>query len=237
MFEMIEDPRVKRNQDFHDACRNGDKDKAIRLLEEDPNDHYLIDITRSDFPAVLYAAHNQHWELCKELIERGVDINVKNKHGWSPLHVFASHGHEELIRMSIEIGAAYVNRKDSAGKSALYEAVTAEREGAVDVLISLGAEVNALTKSKDSPLHMAARKGNLSLVRKLAALGGHAHGENDMGETPISLCGDGDMRSELERAALSQTVKEAEATRAAEAAANGEAPPTVDKPKRRILKA
>lgn len=238
MFEFNADPQFVRNQQFHDACRVGDTATAVRLLEENPTDSHLIDVTRSDKPAILEASYGQHWELCAELIKRGVDLNVKNLHGYSPLHVYAEHGQDDLIRLAAE-HAAYINRKDNKGQSPLYFACKADKEGTCDTILSLGGEVNALTKELDSPMHWAARNGNTSLAAKLIARGAHAHGENDMGETPISLAKTDDMRAELERASLMRTVEDAEATRQAEAAADPASAdqPAEAKPKRRILKA
>lgn len=245
MFEIGEDIQRIRNDEFHRACLAGDKDKALRILDENPDDPHLIDVTRSDMPAILVASHAQAWTLCVELIQRGVDLNVKNRQGYSPLHVYAQHGHEELIRLAIE-NAAFIHRKDSKGQSALYYAAKADKEAACELLLSLGAEANTLTLEKDSPIHWASRNGNSSLAKKLIVAGSHAHGENDHGETPVTLAKSDDMRAELEKADLQRVVAEAEAARKAEAdaakAANPDAPtdaPATEeaKPKRRILKA
>lgn len=234
MFEFNADPQFIRNQQFHDACRLGDKDAAVRLLEENPTDSHLIDITRSDMPAILLAAYGEFWELCSELIKRGVDLNVKNRQGYSPIHVFAEKGPTDLIELAVT-NAAYVNRRDSKGQTPLYLAAKANREEAVDKLISLGGEVNALTNERDSPMHWAARNGNADLARKLISFGGHVHGANDMEESPITLATSDDMRAELERSALARTVTEAEEARASEPGAEPIAEEA--KPKRRILKA
>jgi ankyrin repeat protein len=235
-FEFNADPQFKRNQDFHDACRTGDKDKALRLLDENPDDKHLIDVTRSDMPAILMASDGQHWDLCKELIERGVELNVKNRGGFSPIHIYAIHGHEELLRLAVE-NACYVNRKDNNGMSPLHFAAKHDQEAACEVLLSLGAEVNSLTKNNDSAMHWASRNGNQSLARKLVERGGYAHGENDMAETPITLAKTDDMRAELERADLQRAIAEAEAKRKAEEEANPEAAPAPAPAKRRIAKA
>ena len=237
MFEFNADPQFIRNDQFHRACLTGDKAVALRLLDENPSDTHLIDVTRSDMPAILVASYGQYWPLCKELIERGADLNVKNRQGYAPIHVYAEFGQDELIKLAVE-NAAYVNRRDSKGQTPLYFACKNDHESASDVLISLGGEVNALTDERDSPMHWAARNGNVTLARKLIEKGAHAHGENDMGETPISLAKTDDMRSELERASLLRTVAEAEASRAPDAGTDPEAIATEEaKPKRRILKA
>ena len=248
MFSLDADPQFKRNQEFHDACRLGDKAKAIRLLDENPDDHYLIDVTRSDFPAILQAAHGQFWDLCIELINRGVDLNVKNRHGYSPLHVFAQHGHEELITLALD-AAAFVHRKDAQGRSALYFAAQADKLEACKLLMSHNADPNSITVDCDSPMHCASRNGNTALAKLLIEAGGYAHCENDLGETPITLAKTDEMRAELEAIELQRVMREADTNRLKEAQAQAvAADPNVDlstvklaveeaKPKRRILKA
>lgn len=235
-FSPAADPQFVRNQHFHDACRTGDAQTALRLLDENPDDHHLIDVTRSDFPAILMAADGQHWDLSAELIRRGVELNVKNRQGYSPIHVFAKHGKDDLVALAIE-NAALVNRRDARGRSPMYFAAEAGQESTCSVLFSLGGEVNTLTYEKDSPMHCAARLGNASLARLLLEKGAHVHGENDLGETPILLATDPSLRAELERSALVRTVKDVEEVRAADKAASGELLAEEPKPKRRILKA
>lgn len=238
IFEMQVDPKITRNQAFHDACRTGDAEKALRLLDDcaDEDFGHMIDVTRSDMPAILLASDGQFWGLCEELIKRGVDLNVKNRGGYSPIHVYAEHGHETLIRLAVE-NSCYVGRKDVRGRSPLHFAAEKDKEDACMLLLSLGAEVNSLTAENDTALHSAARNGNISLARKLIAAGGYVHGENDMGETPITLSTSDEMRSELERADLQRAVAETEAKRAAEAAANPSAEPAPAPARRRIAKA
>ena len=248
MFSFDADPQFKRNQDFHDACRTGDKAKAIRLLEENPDDHHLIDVTRSDFPAILMAAEGQFWDLCIELIERGVDLNVKNRQGYSPLHVFSKQGHEELITLSLD-NAAFVHRKDNKGRSPLYFAAEADKAAACVLLMTHNADPNSTTVDKDSPMHCAARNGNASLAKTFIERGGYAHCENDNGETPITLAKTAEMSAELESAELQRVVREADAARAKELQVQNPVDPNADpatvaapvaeepKPKRRILKA
>lgn len=236
MFQLNTDPQLVRNQQFHDACRVGDAATALKLLDDNPTDTYLIDVTRSDKPAILEASHGQHWDLCAALIERGVDLNVKNLHGYAPLHIYAEHAQDDLIRLAVK-NSAYIGRKDRKGQSALYFACRADHEGTVDTILSLGGEVNSLTSARDSPLHWAARNGNTPLAAKLVALGAHAHGENDMGETPISLAKTDDLRAELERSSLMRAVTDAESTRKSQQDADPAAEAEAPKPKRRILKA
>lgn len=262
MFSIDADPQFVRNQNFHDACRTGDTAQAISLLEANPQDTHLINITRSDFPAVLMAADGQHWDLCAELIRRGVELNVKNRHGYSPLHAFAKHGQSELIQMAVAEGAAYINRKDMHGRTPLHVGAALGQFQTCEKIIELGGEVNALSADKDSALHLALRQEpgattdadspktdlderRLAVARLLVQHGSLVYGENDLGQTPISLCSDSDLRAELERHALTLTVDASDKARLAEraaalaaATAAGEPLPVeAPAPKRRILKA
>lgn len=232
------DSATSRNNDFSQACLRGDLDAVKRLVEAGAD----INTVRSDMPSLLLAANGQHWEICKFLIDRQVNLNCENLHGWSPLHIFAQQGHEELCRRACE-EAAYVNRRDRRGQTPLYVAAVANQLETVKLLLSQGADPRNLTRERDTCMHAAARNGNAEMCQALSAAGALAHAENDAGETPITLAATDDLRAVLEAAELSRAATQAaqarEEARAEQAAESGEAstPATTQPGKRRLLKA
>ena len=233
MFETYFDPAAARNSNFHIACQRGDLDAVTRLLDEGAD----VNNTRSDMPALLAAAHGQHWAIVRLLIERDAEVNCKNLHGWSPLHIAAEQGHEEMIRLMVE-NAGFVNRKDSSGESPLYVAAKANKLEACKILLELGADPRIQNKIRDTPMHCASRNGNEALAIALIEKGGFAHAENDAGETPISLS-TGEMSAILEKAELERTSKQSVSE--AQPDADGTTPTvpaeTANPKKRKILKA
>eukprot|EP00951_Prasinocladus_malaysianus_P029263 scaffold269415_cov32-Prasinocladus_malaysianus.AAC.1 len=59
-----------------------------------------------------YATHNL-WDLCYRgdlkaatmALRRGIDVNVRNKIGWTPLHAAASGGQAKVLEFLLENGA------------------------------------------------------------------------------------------------------------------------------------
>ena len=99
------------------------------------------------------------------LLAKGVDVNAKDKIGWTPLHRAAYGGKKDLVELLLAKGAE-VNAKGgdvndkvgNGGIAPLHLAVLIKRKDVVELLLAKGAEVNA----KDgfyhgmTPLQMAA---------------------------------------------------------------------------------
>ncbi len=62
------------------------------------------------------AAAMGHLEVARLLLERGADVNAKNKHGFTPLHFAAGIGHTDVAKLLLEHGAD-VNAKDEHGRT------------------------------------------------------------------------------------------------------------------------
>ena len=56
-----------------------------------------------------------------------------------------------------------------------------------NVLIGAKADINGLTAKKDTPLHIAAKKGNLTAARILISNGADLQQPNAAGKTPLML--------------------------------------------------
>ena len=51
---------------------------------------------------LLWAAKNAHEAVVRLLIERNVNINVKDEYGYTPLTWAAMNGHQAVVRLLIE---------------------------------------------------------------------------------------------------------------------------------------
>ena len=85
------------------------------------------------------AAENGHTGMSKLLIEKGADVNGKNKHGKTPLHYAAGNGNAAVAELLIEKGAD-VNAKDKDGKTPLAIAIKAGHEEVANLLHNHGAK-------------------------------------------------------------------------------------------------
>jgi len=90
---------------------------------------------------LLKAAGRDDISQVRNLLAEGLDVNAKNKSGWSALMVAASRGNMEMLNLLIEKGAA-VDEKNAQGQTPLIFAAHWGHANAVRLLIERGANVN-----------------------------------------------------------------------------------------------
>jgi ankyrin repeat protein len=90
---------------------------------------------------LLKAAGKDDISRVKHLLDQGLDVNAKNKNGWSALMVAASRGKVEMLNLLLEKGAA-VDAKNDQGQTPLIFAAHWGHANVVRRLIEQGANVN-----------------------------------------------------------------------------------------------
>lgn len=167
---------INSQEAFFDSVRDGDIEAVTRYLDEGGN----INVTDDPGCTPLHWAVNEdfkgsHRELVELLIERGADVNARDDLRQTPLHWVSN---KEAADLLIKAGAK-VNAKDSDGVTILYSSVrnaanaSATWEmysGLVKLLIEYGADVNAVTRAGETPLHVVARQYDQEKVAKVCEL-------------------------------------------------------------------
>lgn len=100
----------------------------------------------------------------------GVDVDLRDERGWTPLTISAFDGHEHLAGTLIRHGAK-VRLHDKHGYTAMHWAAFRGHDKVVDLLAGQGADVNAASHSGWTPLMQAATRGHVVVVAKLLARG------------------------------------------------------------------
>ncbi len=114
---------------------------------------------------IFSAAKEGNIEEVRRLVESGVDVNVKDNDGRTPLHFAAGLGYIEVVKYLISKGA-YVNVKENAhGATPLHLAAEFGQIEVVKYLISKGAEVNVKDNYGNTPLDYA-RKTEVEMYLK-----------------------------------------------------------------------
>ncbi len=149
---------------IHDAAKNGDVPAITAALEAG------ADVNESDGWAtpLWYAARRGHEDAAKLLIARGADVNLTTKSSGPPLLGAIERKSGILVNLLLASGA------DPKIKSALYLAAKSGCLECVKALVDLGAEVNALNKDREPPIHAAKLTGLREIADYLATHGAAA---------------------------------------------------------------
>ena len=109
-------------------------------------------------------------DLVRYVMEFGVDVNAVEKYGQTPLH-FACYCHHESI-VELLIREHNVDTKNNGCQRFSDETVP---------LLKNGADVNAINKHKEAPLHLACRSGNVIITELLLKYNAQVDVANEKG--------------------------------------------------------
>lgn len=90
-------------------------------------------------PVIVHSAINDsNIEKLKSLIEGGIDINIKDQNGYSPIHQAVRNNSTKLVEFLLEQKEIDQNIIDSEGNSPLYYSCFNGNIGLTDFLVSKG---------------------------------------------------------------------------------------------------
>jgi ankyrin repeat protein len=125
-------------QDFVEAVKNRDGDKALQLL----NDHPTGLVNRRDgdgnTPLLITVARRDS-EWTAYLLNKGADPNLAGKGGDTPLIVASRIGYDDAVEWLLEMGAR-VDATNRMGETALITAVQQRQATIVKALLAAGAD-------------------------------------------------------------------------------------------------
>ena len=104
-------------------------------------------IKHTSLENIFEAIERGNIEIVKWHLAAGVDVNVKDGIGITPLHDACSEGHKEIVELLISKGAV-LNAKDQDGKTPLDKAEHQERTKIADLLRKHGAKTGEELKAE-----------------------------------------------------------------------------------------
>ena len=122
-------------------------------------------------------------EAARDMVEHGVDVNVKDNDGSTPLIKVVWHGHLDVVKYLVSQGADVNEAKN--GWTPLHRAAARGHLDVVKYLVSQGADVNAKNNDGGTPFFMAAVHGHLDVVKYLVSQGADVNAEDNDGRTPL----------------------------------------------------
>ncbi|KAK2724436.1 hypothetical protein QYM36_001072 [Artemia franciscana] len=133
-----------------------------------------------------YAVMNNNLNMCQLILENNANPNLTEfGYCWTPLHYAAKRGNLEICQLLVSKGAA-INAVGYDGQTALYFAVSKGEISLTKYLLELNANPNLkLRRSRWTPLHYAAMKGDLEISRLLVSNGATIDAFTSDGRTPL----------------------------------------------------
>ena len=124
-----------------------------------------------------------------ELLSRDPKLAQSYSHdGWTPLHLAAFFGQEQIARALLDRGAdIHARSRNAMENTALHAAAAGRKSAVIEVLLAHGADVNARQHGGWTALHAASQNGDVSLVRLLLAHGAEREARAANNQTALDL--------------------------------------------------
>ncbi|MEN8225662.1 MAG: ankyrin repeat domain-containing protein [Bacteroidota bacterium] len=163
------------------ACERGQAGATEKLLALGA-DPYIGD-NENSMPIHL-AAISGNVECIDLLLNHGVDINIQDDNGMTPL-LFAL-SRRNLASLHLIDKGADINLRSNNGWSPIHMAIAARSQDVAIRLLEMGANVNMSLESGATPLHSAVSFGNIGVVKTLIERGAKIDAVTDHGEQALS---------------------------------------------------
>ena len=123
------------------------------------------------------AAKNGDVVTLRAVLDQGVNPDLRDARGRTPLMEAAAAGQVESVRALIAAGA-HVNVRAGDNRTPLIEAVTNGQIDAARLLVSSGAELNTIARGWGTPLEAAERAGQPEIAAMLRSAGARSMGRS-----------------------------------------------------------
>lgn len=116
---------------------------------------------------LITAAQKGKTETVKYLLDKGVDVNAKDRFGWTALIKAAMFGYNDIVKILLDKGAD-VNAKTNLGCTALMEAAKIGHVTTMQILLDNNADINATDKDGNTALMDALMGGDQDVIELLS---------------------------------------------------------------------
>ncbi|XP_014227517.1 ankyrin-1-like [Trichogramma pretiosum] len=117
------------------------------------------------------------------------EVNYRDEHGLTLLHVASHFGYDRRVRRYLELGADPNCREGKTGNAPLHAALANGLKSTVKLLLNYGADPSMANAQGATPLHVALANSQKSNVKLLLENGADPSMANAEGATPLHVLG------------------------------------------------
>lgn len=132
------------------------------------------------------SVQSRNCDAIRSLANNGVDINTKDKDGWTALMYAVDKADKKIVRLLIELGVN-VNVQDDDGQTALMNAIFINADEISRMLLRNGADVNVKDNKGQTPLMIAAYNNNKEIGELLILEGADIEATDNQGMTAFDI--------------------------------------------------
>jgi ankyrin repeat domain-containing protein 17 len=139
--------------------------------------------------ALTLACSGGHDELVELLLEKGADVEHRDKKGCSPLILSATAGHASTAEILLQHCADIEAQSDRTKDTALSLACSGGRQEVIEILLNHGANFEHRNMSDYTPLSLAASGGYVGIIKLLLQHGAEINSRtgSKLGISPLML--------------------------------------------------
>ncbi|RYP14268.1 hypothetical protein DL765_006497 [Monosporascus sp. GIB2] len=188
--EAVVQQLLETGADVH--ARDRDGRTALSYAAERGHEAVVQLLLRNGQMSFRWAVETGDVEVVKLLLNRGADVAIANKDGWTPLIAASSKGHIDMVRLLLATNGVNTNLRDNkSGQTPLNWAAANGYETVVQLLLDTNkVDINSRDNNSRTPLQWAVERGYETIVRLLLKKGAatYAHRQTLEGHGD-SVCG------------------------------------------------
>ncbi|KAI6219308.1 NFU1 iron-sulfur cluster scaffold-like protein, mitochondrial [Aphelenchoides fujianensis] len=156
---------------------------------DDVSSYVDVQTDQNNDTALTVACVGGHASLVSLLIQRGANVEHRDKKGFTPLILAATGGHVDCCKLLIEAGCVIDAQSERTKDTALSLACSGGRKEVVELLLRFGANKEHRNVSDYTPLSLAASGGYVDIIHLLLDAGAEINSRtgSKLGISPLML--------------------------------------------------